>query len=99
MDISKRYRPISYLKTNTADLAKEISEQAGPVVITQDGVPSFVCVSVSVEEYYEMRETTALIKIVNLGRREIKRGKYESLADARASLDATILRDDIADQS
>jgi prevent-host-death family protein len=95
MDTSKRYRPISYLQTNAADLAKEISERAGPVVITQDGQPSFVCVSM--EEYFEMKETNALIKIINLGRGEIKRGKYESLADARASLDAAILKDDVAD--
>lgn len=89
MNISKRYRPISYLKSNTADVAKEVSEQSGPVVITQNGVPSFVCVSM--EEYYQTQETNALIKIVNLGKREIKLGKYEPLADARASLDALIL--------
>ena len=94
MDMSKRYRPISYLKTNTADVAKEVSEQAGPVVITQNGIPAFVCISM--EEYYEMQETNALIKIINLGRREIKRGKYESLADARASLGAAILKQNVA---
>ena len=94
MDTSKRYRPISYLQTNAADLAKEISQQLGPVVITHDGQPSFVCVSM--EEYFEMQETNALIKIINLGRREIKRGKYESLADARASLGAAILKQNVA---
>ena len=94
MDITKRYRPISYLKTNTADVAKEVSEQAGPVVITQNGVPSFVCVSL--EQYYQTQETNALIKIVNLGQREIKKGKFKPLAEARKSLDALILKDKAA---
>jgi prevent-host-death family protein len=52
MAIAKRFRPISFLKSNTADVAKELAEEAGAIVITQNGVPSFVCVSF--EEYYQM---------------------------------------------
>ena len=38
MDVAKRYRPISYLKSNTADVAKDIAESSSSVVITQNGV-------------------------------------------------------------
>ena len=51
MEVAKRFRPISYLKTNTADVAKELQEESGTVVITQNGVPAFVCVSF--EDYYQ----------------------------------------------
>lgn len=67
MDVAKSYRPISYLKTNTADVAREIAETSATVVITQNGVPSFVCVSM--QEYYQTQETNALLKLINLGKR------------------------------
>jgi prevent-host-death family protein len=89
MSIAKRFRPISYLKTNTADVAKELAEESGTIVITQNGVPSFVCVSF--EEYYQMQETNALLKLISLGEREIRRGEYKTLSDARADLDRRIL--------
>lgn len=89
MTIAKRFRPISYLKTNTADVAKELADESGTIVITQNGVPSFVCVSF--EEYYQTQETNALLKLISLGEREIRRGEYKTLSDARADLDRRIL--------
>lgn len=89
MSIAKRFRPISYLKSNTADVAKELAEESGTIVITQNGVPSFVCVSF--EEYYQMQETNALLKLISLGEREIRRGEYKTLSDARVDLDRRIL--------
>lgn len=85
MEVPKRYRPITYLESNAADLARELAEDASAVVITQDGMPSFVCLSY--DEYYRLQETNALLKLVNLGEREIEQGKYKSLAEARKELD------------
>lgn len=89
MEVAKSYRPISYLKTNTADVAKEIAETSASVVITQNGMPAFVCVSM--EEYYQTQETNALVKLINLGKREIEKGKVRPLAQARTELDKRIL--------
>lgn len=89
MEVAKSYRPISYLKTNTADVAKEIAETSSTIVITQNGVPSFVCVSM--EEYYQTQETNALVKLISMGKREIEKGKVRPLAQARTDLDKRIL--------
>jgi len=89
MEVAKRYRPISYLKTNTADVAKELSETSSAVVITQNGVPAFVCVSM--EAYYQTQETNALLKLINIGNRDAAKGKLRPLSDARADLDKRIL--------
>lgn len=89
MEISKRYHPISYLKSNTADVAKELAEESGTIIITQNGVPSFVCISF--EDYYAMQETNALVKLVSMGEREMEQGHFVSLEDARAELDEKIL--------
>lgn len=85
----KRYRPISYLKTNAADLVREVAEQASPVVITQEGVPAIVCLSM--EAYQQTQETQALLKLLALGRREIERGRSRSIAEARAELEQRLL--------
>jgi len=85
MGIPKQYRSISYRKSNTAAVAKEISEHSSAVVITQNGVPAFGCVSM--EEYYQTQETNALLKLINMGRREIEQGNLRPLSDARTHLD------------
>lgn len=90
MGIAKQYRPISYLTSNTTDVAKEILERSCAVVITQNGVPAFVCVSM--EEYYQTQETNALLKLINMGTREIKRGNLRPLSDARTELDQRFRR-------
>ncbi|QGZ41723.1 prevent-host-death family protein [Pseudoduganella flava] len=89
MDVAKTYRPISYLKTNTADVAREVAENASTVVITQNGVPSFVCVSM--EEYYQTQETNALLKLIQLGKRQADKGDVRPLSAAREDLNQRVL--------
>lgn len=63
------YLPISYLKTNTADVARQLAEETDSLIITQNGVPAFVCVSM--DKYHQTKETNALLRILALGEREI----------------------------
>lgn len=91
MEVAKRFRPISYLKTNTADVAKELQEESGTVVITQNGIPAFVCVSF--EEYYRSQETNALLKLVNMGEKEKAAGKVTPLEQAKRDMEAAIFGD------
>lgn len=91
MEVAKRFRPISYLKTNTADVAKELQDESGTVVITQNGIPAFVCVSF--EEYYRSQETNALLKLVNMGEKEKAAGKVTPLEQAKRDMEAAIFGD------
>jgi hypothetical protein len=43
------------------------------------------------EEYYQTQETNALVKLINMGKREIEKGKVRPLAEARTDLDRRIL--------
>ena len=88
MAVAKRFRPISYLKTNTADVAKELQDESGAIVITQNGVPAFVCVSF--EEYYHTQETNALLKIISIGEKEKSQGKVTPLAQAKEAMEKAI---------
>lgn len=89
MGVAKTYRTISYLKNHATDVAREIAETSATVVITQNGVPSFVCVSM--EEYYCTRESNALVKLISLGRLEERKGNARLLLEARGDLDKRIL--------
>lgn len=88
MDVVKRYHPISYLKTNTAEVARQLAEETDSLIITQNGVPAFVCVSM--DEYHQTKETNALLRILALSDREVKRGNATSLEAARAELDQAL---------
>ena len=92
METVKRYHPISYLKTHTAEVARQLTEETDALIITQNGVPAFVCVSM--EEYHQTRETNALLRLLALGEREAQRGNVQPLEYARAELDKSLLGDE-----
>lgn len=92
MDTAKRYYPISYLKTHTAEVARRLAEETDSLVITQNGIPAFVCVSM--EEYHQTRETNALLRLLALGEREVKAGNVQSLESARKELDQSLFGDE-----
>lgn len=89
MEASKRYRSISYLKSNTSDVAKENEETSSAVVITRNGIPAFVCISM--DEYYQNRETNALLKLLHMGEREVIRGNVRPISDAKSDLNGRVL--------
>ena len=64
MQLADRIKPISYLKTNTADIAKELSETNEVIIITTNGQASFVCMDI--RSYEEHKEATALLKILSM---------------------------------
>ncbi|MGY8526821.1 type II toxin-antitoxin system Phd/YefM family antitoxin [Paracidovorax citrulli] len=85
MKLSTRVKPISYLKSHTAEIVKEISESREPMLITQNGEAKLVVMDV--RSYEEHEQTLALLKILALGNREIERGQYRNLDEVLADLD------------
>lgn len=89
MRISKHFRPIPYLHANADQLAEELATGSGAIVITQDGVPCFVCASL--KDYCQLQDTAgALVDLITLGEREIESGNYMELSEARSMLDDRI---------
>ena len=89
MNDTKTNRPISYLMSNADDLAREIAERSSTVIITENGEPSFVCLAF--DEYEQLQETIALLKLIHLGRQDIQESKFTELSEARRQLDQRIL--------
>jgi len=73
MRYSESVKPISYLKTHTSEVIRNVAEGQAPYVITQHGEAKAVVQSV--QEYENTRETLALLKILALGEQEVSAGQ------------------------
>lgn len=84
MKFSTQIKPISYLKSHAAEIAKDLGENGEPLVITQNGEAKMVVMGVA--EYEEQQETMALLRLIALGEKERKTGKGISVAEMKKRL-------------
>ncbi|MBT4290704.1 type II toxin-antitoxin system Phd/YefM family antitoxin [Candidatus Falkowbacteria bacterium] len=73
MSISTDIRPVSYLKSKSADLLKQINDTHRPVIITQNGEPKAVLQDPT--SYEKMRNAIGLLKLISQGEEDIKNKK------------------------
>jgi prevent-host-death family protein len=84
MHLSKRIKPISYLKSHAAEIIRDIGKNREPLIITQNGKAKAVVQDI--ESYEQAQETTALLKILALGMQQIQGGKVRPASDVTKSL-------------
>lgn len=77
MGIETRIKPISYLKAHSAEVIRELSEGAGPLVITQNGEARAVIQDVT--SYAETQELVALLKLLAMARDDMAAGRVHPL--------------------
>lgn len=77
MKFSEAVKPISYLKTHASEVIKDVAENQKTLVITLNGEAKVVLQDVKVFE--KTQESIALLKILALSSREIKKGNYKTL--------------------
>lgn len=80
MKYTTRIKPISYVRSNAAEIIRELAEQREPLVITQNGEARAVMQDVAT--YEETQETMALLKILALGTRQVEEGKVVPASQA-----------------
>lgn len=85
MKLSSQIKPISYLKSHTAEIVKTLTESREPMVITQNGEAKLVVMDV--KSFEEQEDTMALLKLLAMGNREIEEGKFRGAEDVFADLD------------
>lgn len=85
MKLSSQIKPISYLKSHTAEIVKALTESREPLVITQNGEAKLVVMDV--KSFEEQEDTMALLKLLAMGNREIEDGKFRDAEDVFAELD------------
>jgi prevent-host-death family protein len=80
MKYSTQIKPISYIKSNAADVLRDLAENREPFVVTQNGEAKAVLQDIA--SYEETQETMSLLKILALGNRQIEEGQTVSATDA-----------------
>ncbi|MBM4176454.1 MAG: type II toxin-antitoxin system Phd/YefM family antitoxin [Ignavibacteria bacterium] len=77
MKYSEAVKPISYLKTHASEVIRNVSENRKTLIITHNGEAKVVLQDVKV--YEKTQESIALLKILVLSGKELRKGKYKTL--------------------
>ncbi|MDH3739630.1 MAG: type II toxin-antitoxin system Phd/YefM family antitoxin [Alphaproteobacteria bacterium] len=72
MKYSTQIKPISYIKSNAAEVLRDLEARREPLVVTQNGEARAVLQDIA--SYEETQETLALLKILALGNRQVETG-------------------------
>lgn len=91
MKISTDIKPVTYLKSHSADMLKQVNETHRPIVITQNGEPKAVLQDP--ESYENMRNAIGLLKLIAQGEDDIRKGHVTSQDDVFSELEALIESD------
>ena len=91
INFAEDIKPISYVKTHTAQVIKQIGEKNNPVVITQNGEAKAVIMDV--KHYQKIIDTMNLLKILSIGENDIKNNKVFTHAQINKKID-TILKEE-----
>jgi PHD/YefM family antitoxin component YafN of YafNO toxin-antitoxin module len=77
-------KPISYIKTNAADMLDYINENKHPIIITQNGEARGVFLDI--ESYQNMTNALSLLKIIQISERDIANGNVRTSEDVFSDL-------------
>jgi prevent-host-death family protein len=69
-------KSISYVKTHTAEVMRQVEEKNNPMVITQNGEAKMVLMDV--KQYQNIINTINLLKILSVGENDIKNNRIYS---------------------
>jgi prevent-host-death family protein len=89
INLKNDIKPISYIKTNAAEMMNYVNERKNPIVITQNGEARAVLVDI--ETYQETQDAFALINLIKIAEKDMQDGNVESADKVFAELRAEIL--------
>ena len=74
-------RSISYVKSHTAEVMKQVGEKNNPMVITQNGEARAVLMDV--KQYQNIINSINLMKILSIGENDLKNGGFIPMRNCR----------------
>ena len=83
-NIKECIKPISYIKTNAADMMKFVNDRKEPLVITQNGESRAVLIDV--ESYQEMKDAFNLLKIIQFSEMDVRAGRTKPAKEVFSNL-------------
>lgn len=84
MKLSEAVKPISYLKSHTAEALRDVSEGQRTMVITQHGEAKAVLQDIA--SYEQTQESLALLKMLAQSSKSIREGRSKPVKKAFADI-------------
>jgi prevent-host-death family protein len=88
INLKEDIKPISYIKTNAADMLNYINDHKNPIIVTQHGEARGVLLDV--ESYQTMVNALSIMKLLQVSEKAIRDGKVsdheEVFSDIRSKL-------------
>jgi len=84
MKLSESVKPISYLKSHTAEVLRDVSEGQRTMIITQHGEARAVLQDIA--SYEQTQESLALLKMLAQSSKSIQEGRSKPLKKAFADV-------------
>ncbi|HEC25912.1 MAG TPA: type II toxin-antitoxin system Phd/YefM family antitoxin [Gammaproteobacteria bacterium] len=84
MKLSESVKPISYLKSHTAEVLRDVSEGQRTMVITQHGKARAVLQDIA--SYEQTQESLALLKMLAQSSKSIQEGRSKPIKKAFADV-------------
>ena len=76
MKLKEDVKPISFIKSHTADILKQVNSNHRPIFITQKGHAKAVIIDT--DSYENLINAISILKLINESEQEIKNGNYIS---------------------
>lgn len=80
MKLSEAIKPLSYFKAHASELIRDISDNQGTMIITQNGEAKVVLQDIKL--YEQIQESLALLKILAMSNQNLKRKKVKPIEEA-----------------
>lgn len=77
-------KPITYMKTHSAELIADVNKRRSPIVITQNGEPRAVVVDI--ETYERTQDALMMLKLIAQSEEDLRKGKWLSQSQMEAEL-------------
>ena len=85
MNLKDDIRPISYIKTNAADMLKRVNDTHNPIIITQNGEAKAVLLDT--ESYQSMKNSIGILKILSQSEKNIDENELYAQESVFSELD------------
>ena len=83
-NVQECIKPISYIKTNAADMMNFVNDRKEPLIITQNGESRAVLIDV--DSYQEMNNAFNMLKIIQFSEKDIRAGKVKPAEEVFSNL-------------
>jgi prevent-host-death family protein len=85
VNLKEAIRPITYLKTNAADVLSTVTETHMPVIITHNGEAKMVVRDI--ESYQQLNESLNMLKLAAMGKKQVEEGKTRPAEEVFAAIE------------